>query len=420
MVNFFSSPATGKSKVFSKDTVNTTRQPELDILKGIAIILMIVEHCFLYLVNYADYPVFAFASDYLCQLLNASVFMIAMGITVLYSRKSTADSLAKRGLLILFFGQFLSLLRSGFPNIIGYFLTQSDYYLNNMACVVSGDIMQFAGLAFLLMALLKKCKLSGTQIFLTGVALNIVGCLLSGLNTGSYFVDQLLGFFYPTDTESYFPLFNWFIFPAFGMMLGEAYLHIKDKVAFFKRVFAICLPVSAAYFTLRYTVQIPFFYDLTDLNAVIRMNLIDSVAFICLDMLLICFSYLIYLCCKCRVPRFLGFVSQNINSFYCVSWTIILFVELSMLLCTGDHINDLYVGVAVTVGIEILTALCVLAYKRFTEKHPIKINSKAWTAIVIVILVTTVAVAIFAFTSAPEPANYLNEYSADLLPIPIK
>ena len=417
MVNFFSSPAVGKSKVFSKDTVNTTRQPELDILKGIAIILMIVEHCFLYLVNYADYPVFAFADDYLCQLLNASVFMIAMGITVLYSKNSTAGSLAKRGLLILFFGQFLSLLLNSFPNIIGYFLTRNDFFLNNMTLIISVDIMQFAGLAFLLMALLKKCKFNGTQIFLTGVVLNIVGCLLNGLNTGSYFVDQLLGFFYPTDTESYFPLFNWFIFPAFGMMLGEAYLHIKDKTAFFKRVFAICLPVSAAYFTLRYTVQIPFFYDLTDLNAVIRMNLLDSLAFICLDMLLICLSYLIYRCCKCRVPRFLGFVSQNINSFYCVSWTIILFVYLSILLYTGDHINDLYVGVAVTVGIEILTALCVWVYKRFTEKHPMKINFKVWSVIVIVVLLITAVTAIYAFTSAPEPANYLNEYSADLLPL---
>lgn len=405
------------SRIFSKEPLNTGRQPELDILKGCAIIFMIIEHCMMDLLNYWQFSVCNYAAEYLSQLFNASVFMMAMGITVAYSQKRTPRFLASRGFSLLLFGRLLQAIRTAIPDVIGYLVTKNVYFLNDLTLCFSVDIMEFAGLAFLLLALLKQLRLNGFGIALTGIVMSIVGCCLDGLNTGIYFVDQLLGFFYATDSESFFPLFNWFIFPAFGVLLGEFYVHIREKTVFFRRVIMICLPIAAVYFVLRFTVDFPFLYDLKDEISVIRMNILDAVFFIIFDMVLLGTAYMLYLANKRKVPLLIKCVSENINMFYCISWVVILFVNLALLLITGDYINNFAVGCAVSVGVILLTYLLVYVYKRFCSKHPKAINKKIVTSVIVTILVFNVICAVYAFSFAPTPSNYLNDYSSDLLPL---
>ncbi len=79
--------------------------------------------------------------------------------------------------------------------------------------------------------------------------MTIVGMLTCGrIATESYAFDQLLGLFIFTNTESYFPLFHWMIFPAFGMVYGDALLHVNDKKKFYGRLLILTTIVFVIYY----------------------------------------------------------------------------------------------------------------------------------------------------------------------------
>lgn len=90
---------TNKMKsLFSKEVVNSGRQKELDIAKGLAIIFMIWQHILgLFIVT--EYGVM---EDIAVSILGcpfaAPVFMFAMGMGITYSRKNCSSDLLKRGL----------------------------------------------------------------------------------------------------------------------------------------------------------------------------------------------------------------------------------------------------------------------------------------------------------------------------------
>ena len=69
-------------------------------------------------------------------------------------------------------------------------------------------------------------------MLLISIAMSLMGTFLEGVSTGCYPVDQILGFFWGTYSESYFPLFYWFIFVAAGHWFGEKYQFLRDKMQF--------------------------------------------------------------------------------------------------------------------------------------------------------------------------------------------
>ncbi len=139
--------------------------------------------------------------------------------------------------------------------------------------------MQFAGLTFLLIGILKYFKLSELKIFIASIALNIIGMALSSnVKTGSYVLDQLLGLFILTESESYFPLLHWFIYPAFGMFFGTILKRVTDKKKFYS---ALLIPTGLVTLIYVYTaacVNQPFFMVLHDLNAVNSISITDVLA----------------------------------------------------------------------------------------------------------------------------------------------
>ena len=88
------------SNLFSDEKVNTGRQVELDIAKGLAIIFMIFLHTIMVVSAYnaSLSPNYNFAfSNVLGRPFAAIVFMFCMGVGVVYSRHSQWDTMVKRG-----------------------------------------------------------------------------------------------------------------------------------------------------------------------------------------------------------------------------------------------------------------------------------------------------------------------------------
>src|SRR5690554_406766 len=102
----------GRNSLFADSQVNRGRQLELDVIKGLAILFMLLVHC-LQTLSYSPWePTWANrVIVFLGSPPAASVFMFALGVGLVYTRKNTPRELALRGLRVLLLGYALAFFR---------------------------------------------------------------------------------------------------------------------------------------------------------------------------------------------------------------------------------------------------------------------------------------------------------------------
>ena len=186
-------------KYFGRDIVNTGRQREMDMAKGFAIIFMVWVHVFEELSPQSVGGLNTFV-EVMGGPFAAPIFMICMGIGVEYSRRNTSAALLHRGISLLCIGLLLNVFRYFIPDLVKYALTKDNTWLSATFSLFSVDILQFAGLAFLFLALVKKLQIKNIPLLCIGFTASMLGTVLRGVSTGNYVVDQFLGFIWGTDT----------------------------------------------------------------------------------------------------------------------------------------------------------------------------------------------------------------------------
>lgn len=393
-------------KLFSSQEVNTGRQVEIDLMKAVTVaFFMILCHVYEHDTNGFE-STFTWVSDVLLGGLAAPVFMFSMGFGMQYSRSSNLQKQYWRGVKLLTFGQALNIFRYAIPYQLYWSFTGDDLYLRSQALNFSSDIMQFAGLAFILVALTKQMKLSCVQTLLLAILMSLVGSLLAGVQTGCYAFDQLLGMFWGTETESYFPLFNWFLFVAAGRVFGKWYRRLTDK----GRFYAITAPISAlcfAGFTYVIAYTEPGFFRFNDEvgHGFCWMRLPDLLA--CMSCFPVMFSicYWISQILPEKSHKYLCHPSVNVNPYYNVSWVVIMFMPFFY-----DGTNDSQF-VLIWLVVMLLTILGVVIYNKwfrapaetFFGRHPY-----IWTAVVWIV---SLAFAIIAFATYSTFPNQFNGYT---------
>lgn len=113
------------------------------------------------------------------------------------------------------------------------------------------------------------------RILLLGVVLNflMVPVANAAIFPENYRANRILGMFIVT-ADALFPLCQYFVFAAFGYLIGGFYTRIADKEALAKRVLLICVPVAAVYFVLRFSV--PVMAECTEKLSVDENNLTEA------------------------------------------------------------------------------------------------------------------------------------------------
>lgn len=323
---------------FAKESVNKGRQPELDWLKALCILMMIVLHVYDDCSAEPNGVLYEFI-NFICILTGAASFMICMGIGMRYSRRQDAKNYVLRGFELLTVGQLLNLLRNALPSLIAWWVTGKNMFLAQSLLVLQSDILTFAGLAFLLMALMKFLKISDLWILIIGFAMNVLMVPLYnlGIGTDNYLLGQFLGLFVMTDQASFFPLCSYFVFVACGYFVGGFYPRIVDKRALSTRVIVICLPIVVVYYALRVCVPFPFLPEFNSSAQYVMNPATDAVATSLVT--LIALSAFSKLCAHMggKVPSFISHVSLHINQYYCVS-NVMTFGMMTLLLAvTGDR-----------------------------------------------------------------------------------
>ena len=307
----------------------TPRLYELDLLKAMAIVSMILCHCAIRLGQH--WP--GFEQD-LCYLIGdivfgdylavAHAFMFAMGVTVNYSKKNSPGGLFRRGVRLYVLGFVLNFFRYGIYALADGLLS-GTFMEDTVYALIVQDILHFAGLALMATGLFKRLRLKEVHILLIGILLSALGGPLAFVCQGSPVADYFLGHFLVTTEESScFAFFNWYVFVAFGMWFGTVLRRTEDPDRFYGRLLRIACPVTAVYLALTGVLG-PLF--LTKNGWYYAASLPEAAGLLSIDLTLLgAFHFLLKRVDVSRLSVFIT-MSRNVKQIYCIHWCILGFID---------------------------------------------------------------------------------------------
>ncbi len=323
-------PDDGPRQIIASGNVNSGRQFEIDIAKAVSIIWMILVH-----VDEQSHKGIDFAPgletwintfiEFVGGPLGAPIFMIAMGIGMVYSKNQAPATNAARGISLIKLGYILNIARGTIPFLV-FFMLYNDESLKYLSLekLLCLDILQFAGLVFLFFALMKHLKLSDLLIAFAALALLMAGSIITPLYPDRELKSVWIGYFIYQNSLTPFPLFTWLIYPVVGYLFGKILLRVADKTKFYTRLLAAGVVLCGAFTA----ILLSYGHDLLDLftddnlysQNTVKVLWILSIAAIWCGLL---YFISIALTRMEPVKRLVAFMSKNINSIYITQWILI-------------------------------------------------------------------------------------------------
>lgn len=319
-----------KDKVFSDRAVNSGRQQELDLAKSMPIVCLGMVHCVIECTpeeQLAEGIPFLFDSV-IGGPLGAPLFMFAMGIGMAYTVHNTFREYIRRGADIIAAGYLLNICRFLIPFLIGYGITgDGEKYMEPLLYRFLGnDILQFAGLAMVLIGLWLRLGMSDAGMFLACLAMSLLGTYLNGKDFGIPFYNIFFGHLIGTEDAagmvvSDFPLMNWLLVPVSGYWFGKRLLHVKNKRLFYGVFSTVCLLMAAVYFFIGIQYRLGMFGE--GQNCYYHITTWDCAASLTAAVASLGMCYAAARHIPDRVMERVAGISRNINAVYCIQWVLV-------------------------------------------------------------------------------------------------
>ncbi|WP_432666487.1 heparan-alpha-glucosaminide N-acetyltransferase domain-containing protein [Wukongibacter baidiensis] len=316
-----------------KDVKESSRIYYLDFMRGLAIFFMIMQHAMIVHEKTGGEGKTIIGNIFI--LLGtapaAPVFMFIMGLFIMKSKKSSRDVFI-RGVKLFGLGYALNLLRFSLPMLIAG-------EPGAISMFFGVDILQLAGLSFMMAAFLRKYAKNKFVFPILIVVTLLVSPYLWGKFGGNFIFAPLWG----TGGDVAFPFFPWCIYPMLGMYLSPHLLHpsLASKAKRFLLVWGIALGV-AGLLTL----------DLFPASDYSRYGFGASFIIISFVFLWLLVSEFlvnkIAIMKENMISKALFYWSENVTNVYIIQWVI---YGWSMLLIGANEQNDF---VAVLIGLIVL------------------------------------------------------------------
>ncbi len=357
-----------KGRIFSEEAVNGGRQQELDLARALAVVCLALVHC---VIECTPEEQLAGGIPYLFDTvvggpLSAPLFMFAMGIGMVYTRHNTPDAYIRRGIRIGLMGYLLNICRFLLPFLAGYGIT-GDYgkYIAPLPYRVLGnDILQFAGLAMLLIALSVRLRIPDGAMLLSCLGMSLLGTWLRGWDLGNPLGNIFMGYVIGTEDAaglvvSDFPVMNWLMVPVSGYLFGKRLRHVKDKKRFYgffstagALAAAICFALGIRQGRGMFGKGQNCYYHIATGDCLISLAAAVGI-------LGICYGVTQYL--PRRAMGWATEISRNTNAIYCIHWVLVaLVVNLALHILRGTQ--ALPVSRALLLGAGISLASILLAH----------------------------------------------------------
>ena len=323
--------------IFSNENVNLGHQPEFDYVKAVSILCMTLDHTF---IHYNGGYLFT-AVEFVTNYLSAGSFMLLMGIGMKYTRNHDPNKYLVRGIVLLTMGQYFYLIRNCLPNLIAWWATGNKKFLSRSLLVLQTDILTFAGLAYLLIGLLKKFIISDKSILLISIIMNCASFPIYKLmkQPNNYLLSIFLGYFTVTKAEALFSLLGHFIYVAFGNWIGGFYTKIKNKDKFHNRILIFCAPIDFIFHYFRMKNKIPLVSEYASIVYYYISPGPDAIHRIMNIMVSISISYKIHKMLG-KTPYIIYHFGKNLNQYYIITYVITMQFNTFLKATRGDKFTS--------------------------------------------------------------------------------
>ncbi len=370
-----------KDKIFSDQICNDRRQLDLDLAKAVPIICLPFVHCIIECctAEQLDYGLPFVFDCFIGGPMSAPMFMFAMGIGMIYSKKNSSSYMIRRGIMIFIAGYILNLARYVVPSLTGYAIS-GDYgkYIEPITYkLFANDIMQLAGLALILLGLLVRMKVPRWGIMTISTVMSLAGWAFNDVDMGNKTLNILLGNLIGTSDSTDmlitdFPLLNWFIFPAAGYCFGHWMIRMKNKKLFYLTVSPPALIISIVYYVLAIRYSLGMFRDGGE-NTYYHIVFYEVVAIVINLFALMGIYYLISKILPTWLLRFFTDVSRKINAIYCIHWVYLVFAtNVIIYLILGTQIIPLWQILVLSAGIFAATYLTAVIWDHIKQRRRIR------------------------------------------------
>ena len=358
--------------MISREIVNTGRQREIDWAKACTILVMLVTHVYeqMSVVDTTIPPTGAFRLilEYIAGPIGAPLFMFCMGVGIMYSPKSTPEQMSKRGVRLLRNGYLLSFIKGTVPTAIALYLGfTAPWTLAESFLLVS--ILQFAGMAFFTIALMKKFNFSLKAMLATSLILSVLGGILAKLDFRDSWLQFVFGLFFDTNDVTTFPLFRWLYYPIFGMIFAYFLQRTTNKNKFYAKMFPVAL-VSTLAFTFIYMLSgndLRVMFMLSG-RVFYHQSLLHQLyaTFVILTIMPVYYFLSVKLNLE-PVRNAVDFLSRNIDVIYIIQWIIICYAQ-SLMICFGVPFVSIP-GIFVAALIVLLLCVITINLLNYFEKR---------------------------------------------------
>lgn len=308
--------------------VYSKRIPEIDFGRGLAVFLMMLVHT---LWMYADE--ITQAESWLGYVINfigkgTAAFLILMGISFIISKNQSTQAAVIRGVMILAFAYFMNFLKFVVP--IEVFGTMPENFINAYGwespltwpqlryIFMTGDILQMAGIALILLAVIRHFVTSQWGYLAIALLIAAVSRELSGYQPGIDGLDYIARLFFSNHYQVYFPVFPWMSFILFGMFLGRMITEDQGTGAMFRKMpmmATITLITGIALCAYDFDYHFGNFFHL-GFGGVIYLLGINLWLFLIIHKI-------IQSGIDNPATRFLFFCSERVTSMYIIQWTVV-------------------------------------------------------------------------------------------------
>ncbi|MHB8258896.1 MAG: heparan-alpha-glucosaminide N-acetyltransferase domain-containing protein [Bacteroidia bacterium] len=295
------------------------RTPIADLLKGIAVLLMIQVHI---IELFANDAISTSHAGKILMFLGAApvapIFAVIFGY-FLASSKSSKKQLIVRGIKLFVLGMLLN-LSLNFNLLLS--ITKGLYQIDRLPYLLGVDILQFAGISIILITFLKR--IIEQSIFFTVTCCFVaafLGHYLLNYIPANEFLIYLSSFFYGSSKWSYFPLFPWLAYPLAGIVFYQIkhrfdFSVIKEAKLWFPMLI-LCILFSV--FTTRYAVSI---------SSQLSLYYHHGIKFFLWTLLFLAFYGLFAdeinkIIGNTIVLKYLKWLGRNVTVMYFIQWVII-------------------------------------------------------------------------------------------------
>lgn len=342
--------------------VNTGRQNAVDIAKTLSIFFMVIIHTMEGTDIDTSYGLGYVFDSILGAQFGAPVFMTCMGICLTFSLRNDARTMAHRGWVLLLAGYLLNLARAIPSLMLAWTTGDAAYYSGFIYDLTNIDIFQFAGVAFLTMALCKRIGFDIWWMTVVAIVMLVFGSVVNMVDTGHVWLNILLSPFVGIKSElvsSDFPLVNWFLFVIVGYWFGRLLRRVEKT----NELYGVLGVIGTAIYLTYAEYAIPagkgmfgdeayYFYD---------MRALDFEICICAILMSLSISHFLSLLLNRILPtaeRFSQRLASDLTKIYIAQWLLIKwFVDALMtnyLGLTFGPWESLGIGIVVLV----LSVLC--------------------------------------------------------------